>query len=499
VPVCTAIRAQAMYSTPFVLAALVLSSALVAVAVKPRKPSWKDHPVIVADPNFKPPILVWYTTRNDPSDNGEQLYAWGRFTPRGSRFHLLGSAHKDNADKYKNWDMLELAPQGALRDDWLTFEIARDATMCIVYGISGGALGNVDAMISTPGFSPVGVVKTPSSADLPSDRKYSDYHGKPVAWGFLACRQVKAGIQHMPHKDKLNVGGVWGYNLIFGEPNGKPPPLPKNPPEFGGTPIAGQAFCPPALHAMWQVRSNMDPLAKNVRFAGWHPQVDPIYKCHYGHEHGSPGILAGFVEEMNYTAYKYHDQDEFHPGFKGYVIPVNDKFLYLNAHTETTLRSRIDEPDHTVVIAITDRDTGDVQMQLNCKANFGPSFAEYNSGSMPAFPAPAMMPVGGPDNKRMIDKMYSPKNYFARKINGKRINIYNPDSPDPRLRYENEDPLLGLYEKWTGGGSGQMCFRVAQPYVADGISFDIKDAGTSNRPSFLFLNTGLRFQISTPY
>jgi hypothetical protein len=468
-----------MSSVTPAIAALILSLVVAAAAVKPRKPSWKDHPVVVANPSFQPPILVWYTTRNDPRDDGEQLYAWGRFTPRGSRFHLLGSSHSGNPDKYKNWDMLELAPQGAMRDDWLTFEIARDATMCIVYGISGGSLGNVDTMISTPGFQPVGVVNTPGDADLPADRKYADYHGKPVAWGFLACRQVKAGVQYMPHKDKLNVGNVWGYNLIFGEPRGGAPPLPKNPPQIGGPPIAGQQFCPAALHAMWQVRSNRDPHTQSSKFAGWHPQVDPIYNCHYGHEHGSPGILAGFVEELNYTAYKYKNQDEFHPSFKGYVIPVNDKFLYVNAHAETTHISRIDEEVHTVVMAITDRETGDIQMQLNCKTHFGPAFAEYNAGSMPQFPTPGMLPVGGPMNKELIDKMYASKNYFSRRIMGKRINIYNKDSPDPRLRYEDEDPLLGLYEKWTGGGNGQMCFSVARPYEADGFSIDIKDAGTS--------------------
>lgn len=445
----------------------------------PRAPKWSDHPAVRAKPDMVPAILAWFHTRNSASNGGEELYYGGRFTPRGSRFRLLGSKYQDSPDRYMYWDLLELSPHGALRDDWLEFETTRESKMCIVYGVNGNGIGNHDATMSvSPGYNGVGVVITPDDADLPEDKKYAEYHNRPISWGYLGCKTLPAGTHKMPHKDMLQAGhSLWGYNIIFGEPDGSAPELPEKPSSYQGPDIVPGKRCPDELHDLWIVENydHGEPAIPDGRkFRTWHPQVDPIYKCHYGHEHGSPGILAGYTERFDYTALKNDFQDESHIGFKGYVIPVNNQYLYMNVHADTRRMGRIEELTHTVVVAITDKG-GDLKMELNCKARFGGSFAEYDDQHRPGFPNMQVLPVGSDKNRRLLEEIFSEKNYYSRRVQGKRLNVLNQDYMDYRLKYETNHLTLGLYEKWIGGGNGQMCFKTEEPYREDGFMLDIKD------------------------
>lgn len=53
----------------------------------------------------------------------------------------------------------------------------------------------------------------------------------------------------------------------------------------------------------------------------WHPQVDPVYWCYFGHEHGSnPDLIPGSPKvAYGYVAEKLND-DAPNAGFKEFIF-----------------------------------------------------------------------------------------------------------------------------------------------------------------------------------
>ena len=197
--------------------------------------------------------------------------------------------------------------------------------------------------------------------------------------------------------------------------------------------------------------------------------------------------MAGYKARFHYTAYKNGRQDEPHTGFKGYVVPTEDSLLYFNVHAETSSRRRVDEPFHTVVIAATDRETGELQMELNCKANFGFSFAPLKEKYIPPFPAPPVLGIGE-KNEKLVEKAFDKQWTLSRRRINKRINVVNVKDLNPRIIYEtdvcngcaqtDEIRLRGRYETWRSSGP-ELCMRSSNKSLAEGFAIDIKDPGTA--------------------
>lgn len=451
----------------------------------PRKPSWRDHPLYRAHPDsITPPILAWYTTRNN-EESPKTVYAMGRYTQRGCRLNILTSdvEGKPEAKRLYNYDVLALGTWGAAGiDNFLEFETTREAQVCLVFGVDDpGFKGEPDVKMSVPpGYTSVGLAQWDKASPAPKSHNFSSFRGEPIEWSYVACRKLPAGVHQMPSVDKMQTQyKLWGYNLLFSEADGSAPELTALPPGWAGPEIKQHERCPEELHKMWVIESHdkSDPQISGKMWQTWHPQKDQLYGCYYGHEHGSPGMLAGYEERYHYVSLKNNDQDEDHEGFKGYVVPVGDKYVYVNIHAETKKLSRVNVQFHTMVIAITDQKSGNLLYEMSCKADFGGSGADYAEGSRPK-DGPDMLPMGNAATQKLLEETYlSSDRYFDRKIVKKRINLYNPGNLDPRLRYEKGDKGRGVYEGWTGGGE-QFCMNSSQKYRSDGIEIDIKNAHT---------------------
>lgn len=452
----------------------------------PRKPSWRDHPVYKAHPDtIVPPILAWYTTRNDP-EYPESVYAIGRYTQQASRYNLMqtGKRGTEAAKVLNNYDLLALGTWGATGiDNWLEFETTRDSQVCLVMSVqdSGYGTGWDEKMSVPPGYTPLGVAKWDDTEPMPKSHKFSSFVGTPIPWAYVACKQLPAGVHEMPSVDKMQTQYRLGsYNLLFSEKDGSAPALTQQPPGWNGPEIKAHELCPHELHDMWTVESQDkdDHEVSSKMWQTWHPQKDYLYGCYYGHEHGCPGMLAGYTERLHYTALKNNYQNESHDGFKGYVIPAGDKYVYFNVHAESNLLSRVDTQFHTMVIAITDKSSGNLLFEMSCKADFGGSAAEYAPGQKPQS-GPRMLPLGNEESRQLIMDMYNkPSSYFDRKMRFKRLNVYSPGHLDYRLEYEPDDVSRGIYEQWVGGG-GQYCMESSEKYMTDGIQVDIKDSNTA--------------------
>lgn len=180
-------------------------------------------------------------------------------------------------------------------------------------------------------------------------------------------------------------------------------------------------------------------------------QVDPIYGCSYGHEHGSYGGLAGYTERFHYAAYKNGRQDESHEGFKTYVVEVGDQFLVINLHANTKDFGRINTNLHSMTMAVTNKSNGKLMYEMQCKSRSGGSGAEYLEREKPsgASGEPQLLPVGNAETQKTLRDMYAMRSLRVKAA--KRVILYNPNNLDPRLRYEGggKDPdrdMKGTYE-----------------------------------------------------
>ena len=85
-------------------------------------------------------------------------------------------------------------------------------------------------------------------------------------------------------------------------PQGKETPLPNKP-------------CPEWVHDQYQVKAS-----DGNTYRTWHPQIDPVYWCYFGHEHGSNPVLFDehFKVPFGYAG-MHMGMNEKHEGFKVYV------------------------------------------------------------------------------------------------------------------------------------------------------------------------------------
>lgn len=232
------------------------------------------------------------------------------------------------------WDKLEFL-DGEVRDsnlpDFLSFNLNRDARIAVIW--QGGQI-------------PSWLASWREVNHNGQDRRFEK--------GFKQSQTVKLG----------GGGGNGVYYVLLAEANGtapKPPALPKG---ISERPVPNE-LCPAWVHDRYVAEH---PTEKKL-YRTWHPAIDPVYWCHFGHEHGSDPALVGYTPYFGYTADKNNNQDERHEGFKGFAFRNGDTDWYFNAHFTSGLASRVCAQTHTVVVAAL-RD-GEMLAELSFKADFG--------------------------------------------------------------------------------------------------------------------------------
>ena len=158
------------------------------------------------------------------------------------------------------------------------------------------------------------------------------------------------------------------YVLLFAEPNSTPtaaPPVPAG----NETPTANE-LCPVWVHDDLYLVEAPD----GEMYGSWHPQIDAIYWCHFGHEHGSnPELIPGNpLVGYQYIAAKV-PQNEPDIGFKETIFQTpTGEWVRFITHSATSSERRVCAQLHTVY-AFVYSSGGQELFRMGFKADFGVS------------------------------------------------------------------------------------------------------------------------------
>jgi hypothetical protein len=169
--------------------------------------------------------------------------------------------------------------------------------------------------------------------------------------------------------------GAQVYTILLAESDGDPtagPPVPAG----QETPVPNE-LCP-----LWVHDSYTTIGWDGETYGTWHPQIDPVFWCYFGHEHGSdPRIIPGapFVG-YQYVADKV-PQDEPDMGFKETIFrTTGGSYIRFIDHASTASVRRVCAQLHTVYVMAYDA-SGNEVFRTGFKADFGISEATDRDGS----------------------------------------------------------------------------------------------------------------------
>ena len=372
------------------------------------------HPLEGKVAGLERTLVARYHHVNEFKDGEGQLkkevnYRGVSYRPRQSEF--MG---------YEGWDALEIPWSDSYNADWLHLTLNRDATVVVVWE-SGASWLN-------------GWQKGQTSLTENNRTKEFTSYTKNFSKGEV----VLGG----PGKDKGR------YRVLIAEKDGTASQEPPLPAKIDERPEAN-ATCPSWLHNAYRATG-----PGGQEYKSWHPQIDPVYWCYFGHEHGSDPSLVGYKAKLNYTATQNSSQAEQHQGFKGFAIRDEEQGLgwYINIHATTSDIARACVQFHTVVVAVTDLSTGELLAELSYKGDFGGLVAnrKNKNGEIPFISHHQC-----PEQK--------PADAGTRPV--KRIRVANESS------IENND-----YERWFGGITRELGMDFKGDF---GIEIDIRNPGTS--------------------
>lgn len=327
---------------------------------------YRHHPLRAGGDGPEPVLLKWFEVKLNSKLPTQPRTRSTRYLPGGAPYVMSEERYPNEplndtaaAGRYAGWDLLKLPYYGADVDDWLRVGLNRDARLCVTLG------WQLEEDLSLPGWtrSGVGVAPAGSPVDLNDDMPQPEKAG-------VFCRDASAGVVTIPRAGLL-ARGAFGYDLLLGEADGSPPPRPAAPPGRGA--VAPNARCPDHLHDLW-VTGAHDPDDADTAgktWQSWHPQVDPIYWCYYGHDHGTaPYFMGGWAPKWHYTAWKNNRQSESHIGFKGYGLRSGGADYYFALHASTSDMRRVHERFHTVTMtaAVAGEVVADINCKVRCKA-----------------------------------------------------------------------------------------------------------------------------------
>lgn len=166
------------------------------------------------------------------------------------------------------------------------------------------------------------------------------------------------------------------YTVLLAEKDSKPsspPPVPA-----GLEVPKPNTACPDWVHDQYMVKG-----FDGKMYRTWHPQIDPVYWCYFGHEHGSdpsqlPALKAAMDRGDLRAAFGYvstkAQKDEVHQGFKLFAYDDRQGRNWLiQFHIGTGGRGRLCTEFHEYNVWAVDSKTGELLADLHFMTDTGPA------------------------------------------------------------------------------------------------------------------------------
>jgi len=247
-------------------------------------------------------------------------------------------------DAFGSWDKLSWPSwhyRDSMRADWLNFVLNRDAIVAVVW----------------------------DGDELPSWLNES--------WSEGAKKDDRRTFTKAFPAGAVSLGAAEGkgyYYVLLGEADGTASVKPVAP-EGKELPVANTQ-CPTWVHDQYVTTAPDGKIYKT-----WHPQIDPVYWCYFGHEHGSDPSVMNYSPYYDYVAFHNSRQNEQHEGFKGFVVQDGSVNWYVNIHATTGMIARACVDLHTVVFAATNAE-GELIAELAYKGDFGETKANTGDNAL---------------------------------------------------------------------------------------------------------------------
>jgi hypothetical protein len=250
---------------------------------------------------------------------------------------------------YDGWDVLSPSTVGEFRrygprGNWMHFTLNRPARVAVVW------------REKVPPPSWLGGWETGGTVIIDGD--VVDVYEKSFPAGPVSLGTVEATTQsrHM-------------YLILLAEENGLPSPPPPTP---SGYHYAASSPCPPWVHGL-HTTTGPDGASYNT----WHPQIDPVYWCYFGHEHGSsPDLIPGSPKVPYQYVASNVPQHEPDPGFKEFIFPdmTGNYWVRFVVHANSASARRVCARHHTLYVMVYDQD-GNEKFSVGFKNDFGATLA----------------------------------------------------------------------------------------------------------------------------
>lgn len=258
--------------------------------------------MLSAASNLLPTLVSSYRIMRNIGGDDQAEYAGSAYRPRqvAQGADIEVNTYNSNgvrssiadAKTYAGWDLLIPKNYRSIstdtRQDWFSITLTRPATLAV------GLRSNiVPAWLNSWTKSTSLAVTTGGKPEEVRVFRKTFAAGKVDLGGVSAQR-----------------GGENAYIVMLSEQNGAPSVAPSVP--AGKEVPKPNSTCPTWVHDQY---TTTGPDGK--QYATWHPQIDPVYWCSFGHEHGSDPSLAGTAYKVafGYTA-MLGGMTEPHNGFK---------------------------------------------------------------------------------------------------------------------------------------------------------------------------------------
>ncbi len=319
-----------------------------------------DQPPPVVDND--PALVARYHVKDHDAGFPDEIEVGGsQYSPRSFRVGFDVEPDDDDIDRvddagpYLGWDVLMPSTWWEFRNypaenDWFQFTLNRPARLAVAW--------RADLPLASwlTGWDAGGVV-------------YIDGEATPVYEKDFAAGPVELGTIEYTTKWREM------YVVLLAEADGSPTPTPTTPSGYA-VPAVNQP-CPSWVHA-----SHVTTGPDGEFYQTWHPQLDPVYWCSFGHEHGSdPSLIPGSpMVPYGYVAAQL-GANEPNNGFKEFTFldMQQQHWVRFVVHASTNAAGRVCTQFHTLYVQVYDL-AGTELFNVGFKADYGASRATRDTG-----------------------------------------------------------------------------------------------------------------------
>ncbi len=261
----------------------------------------------------------------------------------------------DSAGRYRGWDLLVPSTRWeflnyAKLDDWFHFELTRPARVAVVWWDDEPA--------------PSWLSDWELGGTVVIDGRLGQAYERDFGAGEVVLGSVEAGTE-------------WRrmYLVLLAEAGGTPTPTPPAPPGFTAPPP--NRPCPTWVHDRYTTTG-----PDGAAYQTWHPQIDPVYWCYFGHEHGSDPALIPGAPKVPYAYVSTRlGTPEPDAGFKEFTFRdfTGDYWVRFVVHGGTAGQGRVCARFHTLYVQVYDR-SGNEMVNVGFKNDYGAAVATSASG-----------------------------------------------------------------------------------------------------------------------